>query len=410
MRRTLLFADLLLVLSVAASPVFGDGGYFPSRWESETTDLAQTRQDVLLAIYNDPVDGAPQVTYVLRSAYTGQAEEFAWVVPVPDTPTDVVAHFDDELFFSLSNLTKPVFTIIEEQPPGYGTGCACGAMPTARLGGAGGDLQAEDNGVHVEDQGQAGIFEWAALTSTGSGALLDWLNENDYAVPAEAGDILDDYIQQGRHFLALRVSEPDDVQENYYGQTEIPPIQFTCQTSERFYPMVISQVSAADETEVVVYVLADHRAEAANLPNVAIDPAAVEYDPASVSQTNYEALLTQAIADHQGLALVTEYAHSTPASIYWGSAEVPPEMRSLPFLTRMRTVIARENMEVDFEFQDAADDDTVVSEFTVWVSSVANTAAIAGQPLAVLLLFGLFRAARVRRARRSRRFISVRSS
>ena len=53
------------------------------------------------------------------------------------------------------------------------------------------------DGVEVEARGQAGIFEWAALTSTGSNALLTWLNANGFRVSAEA-----DGIDRALHILA----------------------------------------------------------------------------------------------------------------------------------------------------------------------------------------------------------------
>ena len=175
-------------------------------------------------------------------------------------------------------------------------------------------------------------------------------------------------------------------------KVDIPPIQFTCQTTERVYPMVISQVSAAEEAEVLIYVLASHRAEAANLANAIVDPDRVEYDPDSVSESNYEALLAEIVAENGGLALVTEFADEEPDGwefLFW-PAETDKGVMALPFLTRLRTVIARSDMTVDFEFQDAPDDEMVHADYTVVRKRSPNVAGIAGPPLAALLVFGVF--------------------
>lgn len=390
--RPLHFACVWFTLWAVSGAVLGDGGFF--FMEGETADLAQTRQEVLVAFYDDVAAAIPHVTYVLQTRYAGVPEELAWVIPVPATPTDVAAHANGELFDQLSEATKPRFMLVGPSDHGLIPGCACAGMA-----GLAGDVQ-EKGLVEVEARGQAGIFEWAALTSTGANALLDWLNDNGFALPATAADVLGDYIQQEMHFLALRVDEPNDLNTSD-GEIAVPPIQFTCQSARRFYPMAISQISAAAETEVLIYVLAQHRAQAANVANALIDPNTVAYDPTSSSSTNYESLFTQTISDLGGTALITEYVGPAQYQIdttIW--PEAPAAVLDLAYLTRLRTLIAREQMDLDFEFQDASRDDLVSNWFWVDLPSYANAAVVAGQPLAALLLPGLWRTVISRRARR----------
>jgi hypothetical protein len=393
-------ACVLLACVTTVAAALGDGGYFYE--EGAATQLAQTRQEVLLAIYEDRMSGAPQVTYVLRTQYAGTPAEFAWVVPVPAMPTDVVAHESTDLFDQLEERTSPRFEIAMSRPTGWGSLLGCGTWD------AGGENLDTGGLVEVEASGEAGIFEWVALTSTGSSALLTWLADNGFAVPAEAGDVVDRYVQQERHFLALRISEPDELESGADGEIEIPPIQFTCQTAERFYPMAISQISAADETEVLIYVLADHQAEPVNVPNGLIDPDALVYDPASPSNTNYETVFAQTIADLGGTALITEAAwrESTWSEPPWADARVwgdaPVEALQLEFLTRMRTVMSPDQMDLDFEFQDAAADGYVSRDFYIWAdyASVASTASLAALPLAAIMLLGLVRVTLTRPSQR----------
>jgi hypothetical protein len=389
--KHLAFLAILIGAIVTEPPlVLGDGGMFFE--EGQAASLAQTRQEVLLAIETAADGTTERVTYVLASRYTGSstpsgqdALAFAWVIPVPATPTNVVAHDDETLFDALSARTTPTFEIMF----GAGGGCAC-SLAT----GMPGEL------VEVEASGQAGIFEWSALTSTGGNALLSWLNDNGFALPAGSETVLDDYIQQDMQFLAVRVNDPAQIQADATGETAIPPIQFTCETSQRFYPMAISQISAASDTEVLIYVLADHRAEAANVANGTIDGSQLEYDPNSPSLTNYESLFTQQVAELGGTGLITEYVGSWSVGSEWPDA--PAGMLGTSHeLTRMRTVIAREDMTVDFTFQDAPSDAPVDAFFMIR-GSRATPASLAAEPLAALLLFGLFRTWLVRRNRAGR--------
>lgn len=360
---------------LATALAWADGGYFVDI--QQTGDLAQTRQEVVLAFHpTSATDGAAQTTYVLRSLYSGDVDAFAWVIPVPATPTNVVAHDDEAIFTSLSALTAPVFMIVDPHAGGNGLSCACA--------GAGAALnQAGDSRglVTVEAEGSAGIFDWAALTSTGGTALLTWLDDNGFSVPAAADTILDQYVQADWHFLALRITEPASVTAGADGQLAIPPIQFTCQTERRVYPMVISQVSAADETEVIIYVLADHRAAASNVTNATINRDDVVYDASSESSTNYESLFRETLAAQAGPLLVTESADSYYApGLNWPDAPTPAG--SLSYLTRLRTVLTPAQMSVDFEFEDAAADTTVFHYFEVEIPQIAQNTAAVATPLA----------------------------
>ena len=390
MRRTHLFAGTCSILFTAMSAARGDGGFFVTVTEAQGSDLTQTRQEALLAIHDHSADDTPQVTYVLRTHYDGNPAEFAWVVPVPGTPTNVIAQETTQLFDELNDSTTPRFMLVDYSVPGGACGCGGG------FAGAGGS---DSRGiVHVESSGQAGIFDWAALTSSGADALLSWLNDHEYNVPGEAAGILDGYILEGMHFLALRITEPGELEND--GPIEIPPIQFTCATSRWFYPMAISRISAAEFTEVLIYVLAGNEAEATNVATQFIDPEALAYDPTTVSQTNYEALFDAAIADAGGQALIVEHAAS--ASSDW-LHQIWPEAPAAAILgqtlTRFRTVIARDRMDTDFEFAEGTYGQ-VYGDYMIDVTETLDTATVVGQPLAVLALFGLVRTIRRRHARR----------
>jgi hypothetical protein len=378
MRNLSRWIGLYIVFQVGASVVSGDGGLFYR--ELEVSHPTQTRQEVLLAVHGD------NVTYALRTRYEGQPTEFAWVLPVPATPTDVVAHQDSSLFDTLDEQTRPRFFLMGGMGAGpFGMGIPCGCAAGGMAAGEG----SKELETHVEASGTAGVFDWAALSSTGSDSLEAWLRDNGFAVPETAGPILDRYIQQDSKFLAVRVHDPDALQRT--GQTEVPPIQFTCQTTRRWYPMVISKVSAAAEIEVIVYVFADKRAEAANVPTVAIDRDAVKYDPKTAT-VNYNQVFDATIAQAGNMALVTEF--TTPFGFYrsdprpqmsvWYAAlwpEAPADVAGqAAVLTRLRTLVGPAQIAEDFEFRDAASTEQFALQFDLWASAGAGTS------LAVLAL------------------------
>ncbi len=366
------------VMYLMSSSVWADGGYFV---ETQSMDLAQTRQEVVMAFYGD------KVTYVLRSNYRGSAEDFVWVIPLPTVPDDVMVHEDAVLFDILDQMTRPEFVV------GYGGGgCGC----------SGGAMYGEL--VRIEAAGQAGLYDWVVLTSSGSESLLNWLETNGYYVSDAAAGILDGYIQQNRHFLAVKVREPESISGE--GDLELPPLQFTCQTSERVYPMVISQISAAGEVEVVIYTLAENRMQSSNLQTLELNETMITYDPDSPNLTNYETVFSETLQRIVDPALVTEYADNVSLGTILSAWPTMPEdlqalwsahsatnYRDEPvgqvlFLTRLRTLMPLSAMTQDIELGDsAATDEFLHSTYYIYPTYRSLTELASGMSVTGLMLF-----------------------
>jgi hypothetical protein len=390
-------------LGLAVADGYADGCFFYYE-TGEAVDLAQTRQQVLMASYED--DGASQVTYVVQSAYSGDLSEFAWVLPVPAAPQDILAHNHSRLFDDLDEMTRPQF-MIEFEPaalpepyyydgPWWMFGCyAQPVVPLALDAGNGDDRAALESSVDVVETGETGIFDYTVLTSTGSEALLTWLNDNGYAVSADAATVLQHYIDQEWHFLAVRVSDDEAQSTPTSDEVKIPPIQFTCQTAEMVYPMIISQVSAAAQTEVLVYTLNFKRMQASDLTNATIDEDTLDYVAASESLTNYEDLFEAALGESDGPVLVTEYADEF-CTCEW--AQAPSALDTYMWLTRMRTVITPEQMDSDWVFEPKLSNTRVDNDFYLFVPrDHPDYAGVASPMLVMLGLYGVMRQALRRR-------------
>jgi hypothetical protein len=83
-----------------------------------------------MVVEQDDAGTVEHVTYLLRSDYTGQAGDFAWVIPLPAAPEDVEASSDSWVFQNLDESTGPTFMAAAD---GSGVGCGC---PGAGYGGA----------------------------------------------------------------------------------------------------------------------------------------------------------------------------------------------------------------------------------------------------------------------------------
>jgi hypothetical protein len=191
------------------------------------------------------------------------------------------------------------------------------------------------------------------------------------------------------HFLALRVNDSAVTAK----PVEIPAIQFACQTARRFYPMAISQISAAPETEVLIYVIAHRRVRAVNAPNGLIDEQSLVLDSSSPSGTNHESLFSQTIANLGGAALITEYVNQFYGFFDTWEA-LPASLADYSVLTRMRSVLSRDRMDFDLDLEEASTDEPVCSFFWVSDSVAPNSATLTGPSLLLLVLYVLLQKAK----------------
>ncbi len=138
--------------------------------------------------------------------------------------------------------------------------------------------------------------------------LTKWLHKNKYYVPVGAKRVFAKYVAKGWYWLVMRVRP-----EASKLPTLAPhPITYTYKDDKLVYPLIISQLSAYLENEIVLYVVSRHRYMSANWPNLTIKqltdtPIKLKVDPIAPSGTNYEKLLSNATVQNSGQLFVTEY-------------------------------------------------------------------------------------------------------
>jgi hypothetical protein len=228
---------LILIFIMATfylAPIsFADGGLFTQLYR----DIFEPNQ-LAMIVFDDMVE-----KIIFQIDYEGNAEDFAWVIPVPGYPKLFTA--EDDIFYELHKLTQP--------PPPSSFGCGWGGgIPVPGL--------EDGDGVQVWEENQVGIYYTTTLSATDPNSLVGWLNGNGYAFPAEGQEILDYYVQKNWFFVAMKIQheETTNSTENYTGA--IQPIGIMFFSDDMIYPLKISTLSTPSwGTEVLIYAFSDER-------------------------------------------------------------------------------------------------------------------------------------------------------
>ncbi|MEA2020926.1 MAG: DUF2330 domain-containing protein [Candidatus Caldatribacteriota bacterium] len=226
---------LILILIMATfylAPIsFANGGLFTQLY----MDIYEPNQ-LAMIVYDDMVE-----KIIFQVDYEGEAEDFAWVIPVPGYP--YLFSVGEEIFYELHKLTQP-------PPVNYGCGWG-GGIPTPGL---------EDEGVHVWEENQVGIYDTTTLSASDPDSLIDWLNDNGYTFPTGGQEILNHYIQKKWFFVAMKIQSGELVKDAEYYSGAIQPLGVMFFSEEMIYPMKISALSTPSwGTEVLIYAFSDNR-------------------------------------------------------------------------------------------------------------------------------------------------------
>lgn len=188
---------------------------------------------------------------IVQAGVRGQADEFAWIIPVPSMPE--VTSADAELFYEAAWMTRP-----EYRHRGDAGGCACDeGFQTQPAGSSGGD-------VTIYDELTVGVYAVRIVGADSTAALADSLEAWGYLHEANRSVVLETlghYVDKDWIFVALRVQgdgfTPGHPNDFYYGGTD--PVRLRFETGEPVYPLRISAMSADEISDVTLYVCARHR-------------------------------------------------------------------------------------------------------------------------------------------------------
>ena len=163
-------------------------------------------------------------TLILSTTFRGNAKNFGWIVPTPSRPE--VSRSSDEIFTSLEDLTR-VETDYQLRPLGLSESYTAGM---------------QKNDVYVVETKKVEYYDISVLEANDSGALVRWLNENNYYYPERSSYIFDSYINNKWYFTAVKIDASliGSSVSNAIREGHMIPLQLKFKTDKIVYPMRIS--------------------------------------------------------------------------------------------------------------------------------------------------------------------------
>ena len=283
MQGSIRLALLVSLVLLAPRPASACGGCFHPLEGSPTV---VTRHQMAVSMSPE------QTTLWDQIEYAGNPEDFVWVLPVRDgAPVELA----ENAFFEA--LQQSTTIRMQVQPARTFCPDPCGGI---FLGSAGAPRAEDEGGVTVHHEASIGPYETATVGSEDPEAIIRWLQDRGYAVPDRTLPTIRHYTDQGMDFAVLRLSSSA-------GASQMQPVRVTTPGLSVTFPLRMIAAGAANVIGLELFVIAEGRYEAANMPNVEVDRGAITYDW-NTESFDYEAHYAAAIAPHEGNAWVTEVA------------------------------------------------------------------------------------------------------
>ncbi len=237
------------------------------------------------------------ITAVVLIQYTGAAEEFSWVVPVPGIPEVEVG--SDLVFTSLEQATRPQFDLTVNGSP-----CdqPVNLFPTAPEFAAGDSADDGDSGVEVLERFAVGPFDVEVISSDDAEALATWLIENEYDLTDRGRELIEPYVEQGMNFVGVKL------QQNQ-GVGDIQPLILRYQSEKPMIPIRLTAVAATADMGVITWILGPARAVPDNYLAVEVNYTLLNwYFGSTNAYASYQGLVTAAMNEAGGQGFATDYA------------------------------------------------------------------------------------------------------
>ncbi len=240
-RRHLLLAlcvGALLAGALSASEARACGGFFCSQ-----VPMEQRGERIVFGF------GEGRVSSIIQIDYTGEAEDFGWVVPVTGVPTSAsVAPLS--LFNELTMRTEPSYyldwQVSDQQCGQWMYAMDSGAEATAGAGGG-------HDGVEIAFEQEVGPYNVTVLSSTDAAELLDWLDEHGFDQPGESVHLIQHYLDIDMKFAAVKLKRGASV-------GEVQPLRLDFEAPRPCVPLVLTRIAALPDMPVYIWVLAETRA------------------------------------------------------------------------------------------------------------------------------------------------------
>lgn len=304
---------LLLPMTLLSRLILAMGLLFPTLYVQQARacggffcgfePVDQSAERIMFRLNNDDT-----VTMTVQITYQGEAEDFAWILPLPEVPDpDKLSTFPLDALVALDAQTGPQFI---RPCNAWGADAGFVADASTSFSDAGAEPEPARPPVIVHVEKEVGNYIAAVVESKDPEALHAWLLENGYRVADTMKPYIKLYTDEGMKFLALKLQAEADV-------SDIVPFQLTMPGQTPSIPLRLTGLAAEPEMSIAVFVLADRRFEAADWPNLKIDPNTILWSDryGNGLQTNYSARVAQAVDENDGKGWVTQFAGATDGYI-----------------------------------------------------------------------------------------------
>ncbi len=260
--------------------------------------IVQAGENILFGVENGIVTAHIQVQY------SGPAEEFGWLLPLPSIPEIGVG--TDELFAQLITTTQPKYVLDAQYvgtcPFDPSRGGGFGGGPASDDSAGEGDPSAPPSGTPLVLRDAVGPYDVAVLRADSKDEMFAWLNDNGFFIPVGTDDVVGPYIRPGAYFLALKLLKGNDT-------GDLQPVVLEYQSDLPMIPIVLTSVAADPDMGVLVWVLGNSRAIPRNYNHTKINDAKLDWINFG---ENYVDVVTDAVDEADGHnSFVTEYAGSS---------------------------------------------------------------------------------------------------
>ncbi|MEZ4451138.1 MAG: DUF2330 domain-containing protein [Nannocystaceae bacterium] len=286
-----------LGLALTGAPARACGGTFCDGPQNLPVD--QTGENILFVLAGDHTEAHIQIQYDPNT----EANKFAWLVPVTAVPEFTVG--SQQLFLNLLNGTVPGFGFTQNvEPCGYDSGYdSCGETSGAGStsdGTSGDGTTTDGDPPDVLLRTTVGAFDIVVLQGGDAKTVMEWLGQAGYYQDPDAAPILQEYIDDGYLFAALKLTQNA-------GVDEIHPITLTYPGNEPCVPIKLTRIAAKQDMDIRTFFLGEHRVGPSNYHHVVPNDARFDWPNFAM---NYKEIISLAVdtAPANGHGFVTEFA------------------------------------------------------------------------------------------------------
>ena len=251
-----------------------------------------------------------KVTAMVRILYSGNAEDFSWVVPVPSIPE--ISLGANITFDELDVATRPQFVLQRE-------GEVCSSdQPLAfpESGALASPDSAQESGVTIEEEITVGPFDIDIVSSDNPDDMSIWLEENGYFLEDTGRGLIEPYVLAGMKFVALKLRSGES-------SGSIQPLIMRYDSEKPMVPIRLTAIAAEDDMGVLVWVVSNARAIPENYEHVTPNYTRLDWYSGSFNAfTSYQSLIADAMDESGGQGFATDYAGGITDQIHSSLTDV----------------------------------------------------------------------------------------